>query len=62
MIKNIEVSGEVNMIPTLRKIRGGQSKQIWGGASTETLSGVGQLKKHPVDVQIPDVRVCVVGT
>ena len=37
------------MILTLRKIRGGQSKQIWGGgASLETFSGEAQLKKHPV--------------
>ena len=42
------MSGEVNMIPTLRQFRGGQSKQIWGGGSLETFSGEAQLKKHPV--------------
>ena len=42
------MSGEVNMTPTLRKFRGGQSKQNWGG-SLETFSGEAQLKKkHPV--------------
>ena len=35
------------MIPTLRKFRGAQSKQIWGGASLETFSGEAQLKKSP---------------
>ena len=33
------MSGEVNVIPTLREIR--------GGASLETFSGEGQLKKPP---------------
>ena len=41
------MSGEVNMIQTLRKFRGGQTKQIWGGASLETFSGESQLKKSP---------------
>ena len=39
------MSGEVNVIPTLRKFRGGQSKHFLGGASVE---GGGQLKNHPV--------------
>ena len=41
------MSGEVNMIQTLRIFRGGQTKQIWGGASLETFSGESQLKKSP---------------
>ena len=41
------------MLPTLRKVREGQSKQIWeggevGGSSLETLSGEAHLKNHPV--------------
>ena len=47
----IKVSGEVNMIPTLRKIRGGGSPSyffFWWGGSLETLLGGAQLKKHPV--------------
>ena len=39
------MSGEVNMIPTLRKI---SPSKFGGGASLETLSGEAQLKKHPV--------------
>ena len=35
------------MIQTLRKFRGGQTKQVWGGASLETFSGESQLKKSP---------------
>ena len=45
MIKNIKVSGEVNMIPTLRKIRGGQSKQIWGGQSRDIVRGDPVLRR-----------------
>ena len=35
------------MIPTLRKIRGGQSKQIWGGGQYRDIVRGGQLKKTP---------------
>ena len=41
------MSGEVNMIPTLRKFRGGPVQANLGGASLETFSGEGQLKKSP---------------
>ena len=41
------MSGELNMIQTLRKFRGGQTKQIWGGASLEKFSGEAQLEKSP---------------
>ena len=42
------MSGEVNVIPTLREIRGGGSpSKFGGGASLETFSGEGQLKKPP---------------
>ena len=37
----------MNKIPTLTQIRGGQSKQIFVGASIEILSRGGQLKKTP---------------
>ena len=41
------MSGEVNVIPTLRKFRGGPVEAFLGGASLETFSGEGQLKKPP---------------
>ena len=41
------MSGEVNMIPTLRKFKGGPVQAYLGGASLETFSGGGQLKKSP---------------
>ena len=39
--------GEVNMTPTLRKLRGGPVEGFMGGASLETFSGEAQLKKSP---------------
>ena len=44
------------MIQTLRKFRGGQTKQIWGGASLETFSGEAQLKKSPCTFSILKVH------
>ena len=41
------MSGEVNMIQTLRKFRGGPDQANLGGASLETFSGEAQLKKSP---------------
>ena len=45
------MSGEVNMIPTLTKFRGGPVQAIFGGAgeadSLEIFSGEAQLKKSP---------------
>ena len=38
------MSGEVNVIPTLRKFRGGASRSIFGGGQSR---GGGQLKKPP---------------
>ena len=38
------------MIPTLREIRGGASPSKFGGASLETFSGEGQLKKSPCKI------------
>ena len=46
------MSGEVNMIQTLRKFRGGPDQANLGGASLETFSGEGQLKKSPCSYQI----------
>ena len=39
------MSGEVNVIPTLRKFRGGPVEAFWGGGQSR---GGGQLKKNPV--------------
>ena len=50
------MSGEVNMIPTLRKFRGGPVQANLGGASLETFSGEGQLKKSPCKLVLLDIR------
>ena len=41
------MSGEVNMIQTLRKFRGGPDQANLGGASLETFSGGDQLRRTP---------------
>ena len=44
------MSGEVNMIQTLRKFRGGPDQANLGGASLETFLGEAQLKKSPCNI------------
>ena len=41
------MSGEVNVIPTLKKFRGGASRSIFGGGQSR---GGGQLKKTPCNL------------
>ena len=54
------MSGEVNMIQTLRKFRGGQTKQIWGGQSRDIFRG-GPVKKitlyYTSEISIP-ILIC----
>ena len=45
------MSGEVNVIPTLREIRGGASPSKFGGGQYRDIVRGGQLKKHPVVVE-----------
>ena len=41
------MSGEVNMIPTLRKIRGGASPSKFGGGQSGDIVRGGPVKKSP---------------
>ena len=46
------MSGKVNMIPTLRKFRGGgHSKQIWGGGQSKDIFRGGPVKKNTLYLQ-----------
>ena len=55
------MSGKVNMIPTLRKFRGGPVQANLGGASLETFSGEGQLKKSPCIIYIEHAGMASLG-
>ena len=44
------------MIPTLRKFRGGQSKQIWGGGQSR---GEAQLKKNTLYAAAKEILICI---
>ena len=46
--KSLKVSEDLNVILILKRFRGGPVEVFFGGASLETFSGEGQLKKHPV--------------
>ena len=52
MTKKRQVSGKVNMIPTLRKIMRGAVQANFGRASLETLSGRKAVKEITIYLEI----------